>query len=175
MVLLLTMNGNINKMKKIAYFVTCFFLMTTLFACSKKELVTYGEYHLLNGKNSNSVIRLSEDGVYFENIDFTAQMKDVAKIKAVRDKMSLHNEGIEMTSEEINAATEKYYAELDFDEKYQNKEVAYKTEKDEENGMIYFFVYDEEQNIDIEFYFDEKQGLDTMYFGDDIYKVQKGS
>lgn len=149
--------------------------MTTLSACSKKTLVTYGDYYLSNGKNSNSLIRLSEDGVYFENIDFTILTEYAAKARATSEKFSLHDEGIEMTTEEFKAAQKKYYAELDFDEKYQNKEVAYKTEKDEENGMIYFFVYDEEQNIDIEFYFDEKQGLDTMYFGDDIYKVQKGS
>lgn len=175
MVLLLITLGNINKMKNIIYFITCVLFMITLSACSKKTLVTYGDYYLSNGKNSNSVIRLSEDGVYFENIDFTTQMEEVSKVRANTESMSLHNEGVEMTTEEFKAAQKKYYAELDFDKKYQNQKVEYKTEKDEEEGMIYFFVYDEEQNIDIEFYFDEKQGLDTMYFGDDIYKVQKGS
>lgn len=175
MVLLLITLGNINKMKKIVYFITCVLFITTISACNKKALVTYGDYYLSNGENSNSMIRLTEDGVYFENIDFTTQMKEVAKVRANTESMSLHNEGIEMTTEEFKEAEEKYYGELDFDAKYQNQNVEYETEKDEEEGMIYFFVYDEEQNIDIEFHFDEKQGLDTMYFGDDIYKVQKGS
>lgn len=172
MVLLLTMNGIINK---IVRFITCFLSIIVLSACSKKTLVTYGDYYLSNGKNSNSVIRLSEDGVYFENIDFTVQMKEVAKVRANTERMSLHNEGIEMTTEEFKVAQEKYYKELDFEAKYQNQKVEYKTEKDEEEGLIYFFVYDEEEKIDIEFHFDEKQGLDTMYFGDDIYKVEAKS
>ncbi|MDE7422597.1 MAG: hypothetical protein K2N51_02720 [Lachnospiraceae bacterium] len=162
-----------NKMKKFSCFVTCFLILVLLSACSKKTLVTYGDYYLSNGKNSNSVIRLSEDGVYFENIDFITLMRDAAKARATSEKFSLHNEGVEMTTEEFEAAQERYYRELDFEAKYQEQKVEYKTEKDEENGMIYFYVFDEEENIDIEFCFDEKQGLDTMYFGNDIYKVQE--
>lgn len=161
--------------KRIVLIATMFVLVFTVVGCNKKSLVTYGDYSLSNGKSSNSVIRLSEDGVYFENIDFTTQMKEVAKVRANTERMSLHNEGVEMTIEEFEAAQKKYYGELDFEAKYQNQKVEYKTEKDEEEGLIYFFVYNEEQNIDIEFYFDEKQGLDTMYFGDDIYKVQENS
>lgn len=160
MVLLLTMNGIINK---IVCLITCFLSIIVLSACSKKTLVTYGDYYLSNGKNSNSVIRLSEDGVYFENINFTTQMKEVAKVRANTERMSLHNEGVEMTTEEFKTAQEKYYAELDFEAKYQNQKVEYKTEKDEE------------EKIDIVFYFDEKQGLDSLYFGDDIYKAEAKS
>lgn len=160
-------------MKRIICFITCLMITALLSGCAKKVSVTYGDYYLSNDENSNSLIRLSEDGVYFENIDFDAQMQQAAKLRAITEKMSLHNEGVEMTTEEFKETQKKYYDELDFETMYQNQEVPYETEKDEESGILYFYVLDEEERVHIMFYFDEKQGWDTMYFGDDIYKVKK--
>ncbi|MBE5866461.1 MAG: hypothetical protein E7292_09680 [Lachnospiraceae bacterium] len=99
----------------------------------------YGEFIYMNDDGTDAKVILSEDSVYFENVDFSG-MEEVAATFAAVDELKAA--GIDYTMDDVDVYRLPYLEAADFNAFYNGKEHSFDRVQYIEEEKLYFYYVD---------------------------------
>lgn len=98
----------------------------------------YGEFTYMNNDGTEAKVILSENSVYFENLDYNGIEEVQATFAAVRER---NQENREYTDDEFEELRQKYLSCMDFFTYYDKKEHLFdETQYIEEERQYYYYI-----------------------------------